>query len=137
MSPGRVEKIDGIQQRLGVGPGLVGEGPDHPGVAALLLGVAERVTAPTRRPAATSRGPSRPARRAGARWSPRCRWASSWARSNDRWRWLRVFQRSARNDQPGPAADRPEHGHQRRIDPPDAAAIVSGPVARPARRTWS
>ena len=37
-----MEKIDGFQQGFGVGSCLLGEGPDHPGVAALFLGVVER-----------------------------------------------------------------------------------------------
>ena len=46
---GLVEKVEGFQKGLGVGPGGVGEGPDDPGVAALLLGVSECVPHPPAR----------------------------------------------------------------------------------------
>src|SRR5262249_11827851 len=117
-SIGLMEKVESFQQGFGIGPGGLGEGPDDPGVAALLLGVPERAThPPDQRMPPVERGHEELEETESMVAALQVRQFM-----HDQSRALLLVEalpQLARDDQPGATPDGPEHGGQLSGNPPD------------------
>ena len=115
---GLVEKVERFEQRFGVGLGGVGEGPDDPGVAALLLDVAQRLPRPPEHGVPPVEGRHEELEEPDMVIAA----AQMGELVDDQRRALAVVEALPevdRDDQPRPPAQRPDQRRELAVDPPD------------------